>query len=455
MTPAPRSDTPRQLLHISMAGFALLLRWLPWWGAAILAAAALLFNLTLLPRLGAGQLMREGEEQAMARSGVTLYALSVLALVLIFRNNLQVAAGAWGILAFGDGFSTLAGRGLGGPRLPWNPLKTWAGSVAFLVCGSVGSWGLMAWVNQRSDAIPFSAIPLFYLALAGSTLGAVVESLPLELNDNLSVPLLSGGLIYSLGLVHPGVWITEADNLRMNLGWALVVNLILALVAKLAGAVSWSGVWGGLAVGIPIATFGGLSGFTILAAFFVLGSVATRVGYRSKARRGIAQEKGGARGLVHAVANGGVAAYLSFLAASTQDPLRGWLMTAFVAALATAVCDTLGSEVGPFSRGQPLLVTRLKRVTVGTPGAVSLLGTMAGAGGALVLGILALALGIVPPMGVAVVTVAALVGTLLESVSGATLEPLGLIGSETNNFLNTLVGALMALGLLRLGILFA
>ena len=40
----------------------------------------------------------------------------------------------------------------------------------------------------------------------------------------------------------------------------------------------------------------GLPGFALMMAFFVLGSAATTLGYRLKAARGIAQEKGGARG---------------------------------------------------------------------------------------------------------------------------------------------------------------
>ena len=43
-----------------------------------------------------------------------------------------------------------------------------------------------------------------------------------------------------------------------------------------------------------------------MVAFFVMGTAATKLGYRVKAARGIAQEKGGARGWRNAWANGGV-----------------------------------------------------------------------------------------------------------------------------------------------------
>ena len=68
----------------------------------------------------------------------------------------------------------------------------------------------------------------------------------------------------------------------------------------------------------------------------------------------------------------------------------------------------------------------------------------------MLVGAFAAVLGLVPPAAVPIILLAALVGALLESLLGATLEPEGLIGSETINFVNTLAGALTALGLLRL-----
>jgi hypothetical protein len=52
-SPKRHSETARQIVHMSMGGFALLLRWLTWWQAVALAAGALLFNLFVLPRVGA------------------------------------------------------------------------------------------------------------------------------------------------------------------------------------------------------------------------------------------------------------------------------------------------------------------------------------------------------------------------------------------------------------------
>jgi uncharacterized protein (TIGR00297 family) len=228
------------------------------------------------------------------------------------------------------------------------------------------------------------------------------------------------------------------------------VVVAFALVARALGTVSVSGVVAGIAVGCAVLVFGGPEAFALLALFFVLGSAATRMGYQRKARRGVAEAGRGARGAVHVVANGGAAAFLAFLAASTDPPLRDGLLLAFTAALATAACDTLGSEVGPLGHGEPFLVTRWRRVPAGTPGAVSSLGTATGVAGALAVGAAAAALGSIPAAAIPIVAAAALFGMLLESVLAATLERRGIVDSETVNFLNTVAGALAALGLARL-----
>ena len=63
--------------------------------------------------------------------------LSVLLLILAFPRRPDIVAAAWGILALGDGAATIVGTRSRGPRLPWNPDKTVAGSLAFIVAGAI------------------------------------------------------------------------------------------------------------------------------------------------------------------------------------------------------------------------------------------------------------------------------------------------------------------------------
>ena len=101
-------EVRRQLVHILVGGMALLLRWLTWWQSALVAIAAVLFNLFLLPKIATG-VFRPGDLDAPLKSGIVIYPLAVLALVLAFPARPDIAAAAWGVLAAGDGFATLVG----------------------------------------------------------------------------------------------------------------------------------------------------------------------------------------------------------------------------------------------------------------------------------------------------------------------------------------------------------
>lgn len=138
------SETLRQFVHAAMGLLALLLRYMTWPQAALLALVALVFNATLLGRVLPG-LVRPSDA-AGHRSGVLFYPLALLALVLIFRERLDIVAAAWAVMAFGDGAATLVGTRVGGQRLPWNADKTWSGLLAFVLVGSIGAVALSVWV---------------------------------------------------------------------------------------------------------------------------------------------------------------------------------------------------------------------------------------------------------------------------------------------------------------------
>ena len=144
---ASHSETARQIVHMAMGGFALLLRWLTWWQAIAIGGAAVAFNVFALPRIARG-LFRPGDE-ARPLHGIVLYPIAVLLLLLAFPGRPDIAAAAWGILALGDGSATLAGRAIDGPRWPWNREKTFAGSAAFAVVGGAGGVFLAARCSPR------------------------------------------------------------------------------------------------------------------------------------------------------------------------------------------------------------------------------------------------------------------------------------------------------------------
>ncbi|MDQ3639345.1 MAG: DUF92 domain-containing protein [Actinomycetota bacterium] len=221
-----------------------------------------------------------------------------------------------------------------------------------------------------------------------------------------------------------------------NLVAALLVTGIFAGLAYALGMVSQSGAVGGFVLGAVIYACLGAHGFAVLAFFVVGGSTLTRIGYRSKERRGIAQTRGGRRGARNALANCGVALLCALLAALIPSEI---FTAAFVASLGAAFADTAESEVGPLARRTPRLITTLRKVPPGTDGAVSIPGTFAGLVTAGFTAFIGLWLGLVAGPGVALLVAgAAFLGTVADSLLGA-LAPR--LGNELTNVLCTLVAA--------------
>jgi uncharacterized protein (TIGR00297 family) len=184
------------------------------------------------------------------------------------------------------------------------------------------------------------------------------------------------------------------------------------------------------------------SALPALLALFLLTFSATRFGRGMKQRLGVAEDKRG-RNAAQVAANLGVGGLGA--AAALIHPLPGMYYAVIVAAaLAEATADTLASELGEVLGGQPLMVTTRRRVPPGTDGAISLAGTLAGLGGAVLVVLVAtLTLG----LGVSEAVCAGLGaagGLFVDSLLGATAERRGWLNNDGVNFLSTLVAAVIA-----------
>jgi len=153
-----------------------------------------------------------------------------------------------------------------------------------------------------------------------------------------------------------------------------------------------------LAVGGATVLGMGWRGFGLLLAFFVSGSLLTKGGGRRNARQ--------------VLANGGVAAVAALLGS--------W--PAFAGAVAAAAADTWATEIGAHSPTPPRLITSGAPVPTGADGGVTLLGTGGGVLGAAVMGTLTWLLAPHPGGMAVVVAVAGVLGMLIDSVLGATVQ---------------------------------
>ncbi|MFB6296186.1 MAG: TIGR00297 family protein [Halobacteriales archaeon] len=308
-------------------------------------------------------------------------------------------------------------------------------AVAFTVGGTgatVGGLALVAAIGGATVA-PTTAV---FLGLSGSLAGALVRAISFGRDDQLAI-LGIGVTVWALASLDLGV-----DPVR------------LAVAAGIAGSVgylSWrletasvSGMLAGVLLSLATIVLGGYGWFAVLIAFFGIGGMASKYRYETKRELGVAEDNEGARGSRNVLGNAGVAlaAVIGFAAADAVsiDPL--FFQFAFLGSLSAAMSDTLSSEIGVLF-GPPRLITTLARVEPGTDGGVTLKGVLVGVGGgAIVAAIAALAFG-VSAQGSVVVVAAGVLGMLVDSILGATVEGRW-VGNQAVNFLATLAGAAIA-----------
>ncbi len=219
----------------------------------------------------------------------------------------------------------------------------------------------------------------------------------------------------------------------------LVVTAAFAVAARLLRSVSLSGAVAGAVVTFllwiawpPL--------FLAELAVFVLTVAATRAGYHRKQQLGTAEEPGGRSGS-QVLANLAVATSAALLATYVHKPL---LMFGCAGALAEAAADTISSEMGQALGSEPVLITSIRPVPVGTNGGVSGPGTLAGIAAAAIVAGVTVLVHAVPGYGFAIAAIAGIAGMLFDSVLGATLERARALNNDQVNFSSTLFAAALA-----------
>ena len=198
-----------------------------------------------------------------------------------------------------------------------------------------------------------------------------------------------------------------------------------ALAAVLLETIDAQGFLASATVGFAVIYGGGFPWFVIVAVFFTLGVAFTLYKYGYKRRLGSAQGKGGARNWPHILANGGLASIAAIWNLASPGPVP---TVVFLGAISTSAADTVATELGLLSHSQPKLITNPSRtVPPGTSGGVTPLGFVGSVFAALVIGIMALALGVLsdPYLVLPVCAIGGVFGAVFDSVMGATIQRKG------------------------------
>jgi dolichol kinase len=125
-----------------------------------------------------GRVLREEEKPTLM--GSTYFLFSTILTVLLFPKSIAIAS--LFILILADTAAALVGRGIGRISIFG---KTLEGSLAFFFSSL-----LIVWIYPNLNRFSGG------LAALGAT---VIEILPIKVNDNLTIPLVAGAIMFFLG----------------------------------------------------------------------------------------------------------------------------------------------------------------------------------------------------------------------------------------------------------------
>ncbi|CAP14295.1 MULTISPECIES: TIGR00297 family protein [Halobacterium] len=311
------------------------------------------------------------------------------------------------------------------------------------MCGFVVAAAGAAFAGQAvvaaSAGAPVGQPQFVFLAVSGALLAGIMRTL-FALRD---APLVLGSVVVVLWVVTA---LAPLAGVPTVAAWervlvALAVTTAFGWVSRALGATSIAGMLTGVFLGLLAVVLGGYGWFVVLVAFFAVGSLATKFKYELKADRGVAEPNDGARGTANVLGNSAAALIaLVLYAAHAHVPFADTaFLFAYAGSVATALADTLSSEVGGLF-DTPRLVTTFERVDPGTDGAVTWQGELAGVVGATIIAVLSVAVFGVTLRGGGVVVAAGVAGMTADSLAGATIEG-RVLTNQGVNFLATLTGA--------------
>jgi len=191
-----QSDS-RKLIHIG-TGPIFVLCWnlfSPQPAARYLAALVPLAITAQFALVGTGVIKDPAAVQAMSRTGdrreilrgPLYYGIVFVLCTILFWRTSPVGILALMLMCGGDGLADMVGRRWGRTKLPFNPSKSWVGSLTFLLAGFAFACIFVALFNQWGVLDPrWGVSEVVWKTAVIAAAATAVEALPLRDIDNLT-----------------------------------------------------------------------------------------------------------------------------------------------------------------------------------------------------------------------------------------------------------------------------
>ncbi|GAX80835.1 hypothetical protein CEUSTIGMA_g8270.t1 [Chlamydomonas eustigma] len=169
--------------------------------ARFLAATVPLLNFLRLLGVGSGVIQDKGLVLSVSRSGdrsellkgPLYYCIVLISVALLCWRDSPAGLIAISLMCGGDGLADIIGRRLGTIKLPYNSSKSWAGSAAMFLGGTIMSYSLVSLFCNLGLFSCYQPNVLLPYISGIAFIATVVESLPINqvVDDNISVPFVS------------------------------------------------------------------------------------------------------------------------------------------------------------------------------------------------------------------------------------------------------------------------
>ena len=364
-----------------------------------------LISVVLLGVITFGGLMKSIEREDAGKSyGVFYFGLSTLIVVsiLVFvEDSLFPYYGiAYYCLVLADGLAPIIAKAFKKHNLTLVNGKTLVGTVTVFAITA-----LIALAFSLIFSLHLSA--LLILSLAAFV--AMAELFGAKGTDNLTIVFAAFGYLV---LAHYGY-------LDVGTQAVILIAPLLTIASILTNALTPSAQTVSYLVLVAFAIFGGYPLAVLALTLFIIAAIVAKVTNKLFAEKMGSQQKS-ARRVIQILANGALTVILAALWFFLRE--RWLLLLAFVV-LIEEFADSMSSDIGRLSKTSPVDILRFKRVTPGTSGGVSLLGTSASLISTFLAGLFVL-LFFKDPILYVTVSGVAFLGTLIDSVLGSSLQGL-------------------------------
>jgi len=226
-----------------------------------------------------------------------------------------------------------------------------------------------------------------------------------------------------------------ALNDPLELFLILIFLAVFSVLSYKKKLLDFEGVLIGNAVGLAAITYGPnpLIDFAIVVVFFVLGEIASNFPRKKHEKRNIWN-----------VIGNSLPALIVLIGIIFFPQYSSLLELAFFGAISAALADTLSSEIGYYSKKEPLMITTLKKVPRGTDGGITLLGEVSALFGGLVIACIYFMV-YQNYYATILILLAGLVGSNVDSLFGALFETKKMMNNTQVNMIGSAAGALFCL----------